>query len=292
MRKTLALFNKDWNTYKTNWQQGFSQNGLAGGVKSIFQSSSQNSVISKDQVQILRNWNNAVAHGCTNQETFNRIIANADDNTKMYFAGLNKGKGSIEGLKNAQNVAKQSTIGLTIAQTALNMAISMGLMAAISLAIKGFDKLVNSAKRASEAADEAFSDTNEKVQQNEEEAKSLDELISKYKELKENGNLDIDGRKEVKELQNDIADLVGTQAKNLDLVNGKLDDEIKKLDEISAKEAKRAYETATANYNNSQKANAEATGDDSFLFVDGYAYTGKREKEAEKILSASLDVEV
>lgn len=253
-------------------------------MKSIFQSSSQNSVISRDQVQILRNWNNAVAHGCTNQATFNRIIANADENTKMYFAGLNKGKGSIEGLKNAQNVAKQSTIGLTIAQTALNMAISMGLMAAISLAIKGFDKLVNSAKRASEAADEAFSDTNEKVQQNEEEAKSLDELISKYKELKENGNLDIDGRKEVKELQNDIADLVGTQAKNLDLVNGKLDDEIKKLDEISAKEAKRAYETATANYNNSQKANAEATGDDSFLFFDGIAYTGKREKEAEKIL--------
>lgn len=283
-RKTLALFNKDWNTYKTNWQQGFSQNGFAGGVKSIFQSSSQNSVISKDQVQILRNWNNAVAHGCTNQETFNRIIANADDNTKMYFAGLNKGKGSIEGLKNAQNVAKQSTIGLTIAQTALNMAISMGLMAAISLAIKGFDKLINSAKRASEAADEAFSDTNEKVQQNEEEAKSLDELISKYKELKENGNLDIDGRKEVKELQNDIADLVGTQAKNLDLVNGKLDDEIAKLDEISAKEAKKAYETATANYYNSKKASKKATGDDSYLFFDGYAYVGKKEKEPIKIL--------
>ena len=202
----------------------------------------------------------------------------------MYFAGLNKGKGSIEGLKNAQNVAKQSTIGLTIAQTALNMAISMGLMAAISLAIKGFDKLVNSAKRASEAANEAFSDTNEKVQQNEEEAKSLDGLISKYKELKESGNLDIDGRKEVKELQNDIADLVGTQAKNLDLVNGKLDEEIEKLNKISAKEAKDAYETATANYFNSQKANKNAAGDDSYVFFDGYAYVGKKEKEPIKIL--------
>lgn len=283
-RKTLALFNKDWNTYKTNWQKGFSQSGFTGGVKSLFQSSNSSSVISNDQVQILRNWNNAVKHGCTNQATFNRIIANADENTKMYFAGLNKGKASMEGLKNAQNVAKTSTIGLTIAQTALNMAISMGLMAAISLAIKGFDKLVNSAKRASEAADEAFSKTNEKVQQYDEELKSLDELIAKYKELKESGNLDLEDRKEIKEVQNDIADLVGTQAKNLDLVNGKLDDEIKKLDEISAKEAKRAHETATANYNNSQKANEEATGDDSFLFVDGYAYTGKREKEAEKIL--------
>lgn len=281
-RKTLALFNKDWNTYKTNWQQGFSQNGISGGIKSIFQSS--NSAISKDQLQILRNWNNAVAHGCTNQETFNRIIKDADSNTKLYFSGLNKGKGSVEGLKNAQNVAKQSTIGLTIAQTALNAAISLGITAAIMLAIKGFDKLANSAKRASEAADEAFSDTTEKVQKNEEEAKSLDELISKYKELKTSENLDVDGRKEIKEIQNDIADLVGVQASNLDLVNGKLDDEISKLDEISEKEAKNAYETATANYNNSKKASEKATGDDSFLFFDGIAYTGKREKEAEKIL--------
>lgn len=283
-RKTLSLFNKDWNTYKTNWQQGFSQNGISGGIKSIFQSSNSNSVISKDQLQILRNWNNAVAHGCTNQKTFNRIIKDADDNTKLYFSGLNKGKGSVEGLKNAQNVAKQSTIGLTLAQTALNAAISLGFTAALMLAVKGLDKLINSTKRASEAADEAFSDTTEKVQKNEDEAKSLDELISKYKELKESENLDVDGRKEIKEIQNDIADLVGVQASNLDLVNGKLDDEIAKLDEISAKEAKNAYETATANYNNSKKSADKATGDDSFLFVDGYAYTGKREKKAEKVL--------
>lgn len=281
-RKTLSLFNKDWNTYKTNWQQGFSQNGISGRIKSIFQSS--NSVISKDQLQILRNWNNAVAHGCTNQETFNRIIKDADSNTKLYFSGLNKSKGSVEGLKNAQNVAKQSTIGLTLAQTALNTAISLGFTAALMLAVKGLDKLINSAKRASEAADEAFSDTTEKVQKNEEEAKSLDELVSKYKELKTSGNLDVDGRKEIKELQNDIADLVGVQASNLDLVNGKLDDEISKLDEISEKEAKNAYETATANYNNSKKSTDKAAGDDNYLVFDGYAYVGKKEKETIDIL--------
>lgn len=281
-RKTLALFNKDWNTYKTNWQKGFASNGFAGGVKSVFQSTK--SVVSPEQIQMLRTWNNAVKHGCTNQETFNKIIANADHNTKMYFAGLNKGKGTLDGLKKAQNATKASTIGLTIAQTALNMAISMGLMAAIFLAIKGFDKMINHAKRASEAADEAFEETSSKVQEQQEELKTLDELISKYKELKKDGTLDIEGRKEVKELQNDIADLVGTQARNLDLVNGKLDDEIKKLDEISAKEAKTAYETATANYNNSQRTKKNATGDDSLFFFDGFAYTGKREKDAENIL--------
>ena len=68
------------------------------------------------------------------------------------------------------------------------------------------------------------------------------------------------------------------------MVNGKLDDEIAKLNEISEKEAKNAYETATANYNNAKKATDNATGDDSYLFVDGYAYTGKREKDAENVL--------
>ncbi len=138
-RKTLALFNKDWNTYKTNWQNA---NGFWGKVGSVFAPSKSTSV-TPQQLQILRNWNNAVKHGCTNQETFNRIIADADDKTKFYFAGLNKGKGSVEGLKNTQNVAKASTIGLTIAQTALNAAISMGVGILVNLAITGIRKLVN-----------------------------------------------------------------------------------------------------------------------------------------------------
>lgn len=149
-RKTLALFNKDWNTYKTNWQNA---NGFWGKVGSVFAPSKSTSV-APQQLQILKNWNNAVKHGCTNQETFNRIIADADDKTKLYFAGLKKGKGSVEGLKNAQNVAKDSTIGLTIAQTALNAAISMGIGILINLAITGITKLVNANKEAIESANE------------------------------------------------------------------------------------------------------------------------------------------
>ena len=165
-----------------------------------------------------------------------------------------------------------------------SMAAAWAIGEVISLAITGLDQFVNHAKRASEDADEAFSDTNEKVQKNEEEAKSLDELISKYKELKSSENLDVDGRKEIKEIQNDIADLVGVQASNLDLVNGKLDDELSKLNKISKKEAKRAYETATSNYTKSKNATKKAAGDGSYLFMDGYAYVGKKEKKAVDIL--------
>ena len=201
------------------------------------------------------------------------------------------------GQKNAAKAAKQHdanlgkmTIGaelgkiaLDALKTALSTLITWGVMELIQLAIKGLDQIINAATYASEAANEAFSESSEKVKEYEEESKSLDELISKYKELKESGTLDTDSRKEIKNIQKDIADLVGVQASNLDLVNGKLDEEIAKLNKISKDEAKRTYETATANYNNAKKASDKAIGSSKYGFGK-YAYVGKREKGAEKIL--------
>lgn len=216
-RKTLALFNKDWNTYKTNWQNA---NGIGGKIGSIFTSSNANtsaSVISNDQVQILRNWNNAVKHGCTDQATFNRIIANADENTKMYFAGLNKGKGSIEGLKNAQNVATQSTIGLTIAQTALNMAISVGLTALISLIVKGYDELANSVANCKERVEDLISSYESALSTANDNADRVEELADKYEDLSkgvnnlgENVSLTADEYAEYNDLVNEIAGMFPT----------------------------------------------------------------------------------
>ena len=280
LTKSMGLLGKSFHDIKKDFSNG------QGFRTSLFSTS-----ISNSDFQSLQKFNSALNvtnDGLTKSQRISK--AWSENMTGCSMAAKRAGNDIITGKKNIKDFSNEmqnstrSTIGLTVAQTALNIAISMGLMAAISLAIKGFDKMINHAKRASEAADEAFEETSSKVQEQQEELKTLDELISKYRELKKDGTLDIEGRKEVKELQNDIADLVGTQARNLDLVNGKLDDEIEKLDEISAKEAKKAYETATANYNNSQRANQNAAGDDSYMFFDGYAYTGSREKDAEKIL--------
>lgn len=187
-KKSLELFNKDWNIYKTIWQNS---NVVGNKIGRIFASSDVNtssSVISKDQIQILRNWNNAVVHGCTSQETFNRIIYNADENTKMYFANLNKGKGSIEGLKNAQNAAQKSTIGLTIAQTALNMAISVGLTVLTSTIIKGYDYLANSTKICKERADNLISSYNSVLDTANSNAQTIEELSNKYETLSKGVN--------------------------------------------------------------------------------------------------------
>ena len=229
-------------------------------------------------------YNALATSGTQKQNEFSTAVATTNGRLGGYLRGLGGAKANLGGYVNSLVSATAKTIALQAATMALNAAVSMGITAAISLAVKGFDKLINSAKRASDAANEAFSESNSKVQQNKEEIKTLDELIQKYKELRKNENLDTDGRKQVKNLQNDIADLVGTQAQNLDLVNGKLDEEISKLDEISTKQAKNAYDIAGANYRNAVKANEKASGNSSIAFVDGYAYVGDRNKEAEKIL--------
>ena len=70
-----------------------------------------------------------------------------------------------------------------------------------------------------------------------EEADSLRDLINQYKRLAEAEKWDESSRTQAKTIQEQITNLVGAQADNLDLVNGKLDDEIKKLDEIALKTA-------------------------------------------------------
>lgn len=69
------------------------------------------------------------------------------------------------------------------------------------------------------------------------EADSIRDLIDQYKRLAEAEKWDETARNQAKSIQDQIAKLVGTQADNLDLVNGKLDEEIKKLDEILLKTA-------------------------------------------------------
>lgn len=89
-----------------------------------------------------------------------------------------------------------------------------------------------------------------------EESDALSDLIHKYKELAEVEHWDDTSRSQAKSLQEQITNLVGDQADNLDLVNGKLDEEIEKLDEILLK---------TAETNTGQLAVAKKSATDNLI---------------------------
>lgn len=134
--------------------------------------------------------------------------------------------------------AKASTIGLKVATAALNTALSIGISAAISGLIALFVKLINAKKEAREKAIElanAYKD----------QSSTLDSQIKKYKELSEtlkDENLSVDEnlsiKKQLADLQEDLIKSYGEEATNIDIVNGKYQEQLNLLENLSKEKAR------------------------------------------------------
>lgn len=236
---------------------------------------------------------NEYSTGCKNcgltQEQFTAAISKSNPALAKYLSGLNGAKGSLGGYIASLISSKVATIALQAATMALNMALTMGLSAALQAVISGLSNLINHSQKASEAADELAATSKEKADAAKEEVSQLNELIAKYKELAESDTQDVSTRSAIKDIQEQIVDLVGQQAGNLDLVNGKLDDELSKLLQIQQIEAEKAVETATSAYHSSRDSSDKAVGgmEGSFSHpsIGGtWDYIGSRDEEAEQIL--------
>ena len=192
------------------------------------------------------------------------------------------------GQENAAKAAKQHdkdlgkmTIGVKAAnfainafKTALNAIAMWGIMELIQLAIKGLDQIINSAKYASEAANEAYNKSKENADASKQEIQSLDELIQKYKDLKNSATwgTSIEERTEIANIQEEIVKLVGSEANNLDLVNGKLDEQISKFTQIRNDRLKANYENAESEYYTAVDAANKAVGDKKYAGLEEYDY--------------------
>ncbi len=176
-RKTLALFNKDWNTYKRNWQNA---NGVFGKIGSVFTPAN---AITKSDIEAIKAYNSQIDSCVTSQTAFNRTMLSASPAAQNLVASYNGGKVSAQGMATAQNAARESTIGLTIAQTALNTAIGMGIGLLISLVVKGIDKLVHANEEAIEKAEELRRKYEEFKSTNESNVTTLNGLKKEFEEL-------------------------------------------------------------------------------------------------------------
>lgn len=178
-RKTLALFNKDWNTYKRNWQNA---NGVFGKIGSVFTPAN---AISKSDIEAIKAYNSQIDSCVTSQTAFNRTMLNANPAAQNLVASYNGRKVSAQGIATAQNAAKASTIGLTLAQTALNAAIGMGSGLLVSLVVKGIDKLVHANEEAIQKAEELRRKYEEFKSTNESNISTLNGLKKEFEELSE-----------------------------------------------------------------------------------------------------------
>lgn len=139
------------------------------------------------------------------------------------------------------------------------------VVTAIAGLIAGIQKLIDLQEEQAEKAKEQAQTSKQNAENLKQEKEQLSELIKRYKEIASSDSLDVSAREEIAEIQTNITKLVGDQAESLDLVNGKLDEELQKLYKIQgvingdttasyeqayldAKNATNKYDTKNANW--------------------------------------------
>lgn len=280
----IGIFGKSLNNVIRDAKSG------QGVFTALFSNIKYKDGITNKDVNCITNFMKQIKNGVPTTKAWANTMSGATVAGKQMAVQVRKGTVSLDSLKKGLNASKTSTIGLTAATAALNAVLSMGIAIAIQAVVSGLNKLIHAAKNASDAADELKESSMEAAEEANDEAKQLDELISKYEELAKKDGQDASTRTEIKTIQSQIVDLVGQQADNLDLVNGKLDEELKKLYQIRAEEAKGAVETNTGAYHAARGSFEKAIGEETAIgLMDGYVHISDKwwdavEKEAARAL--------
>lgn len=151
---------------------------------------------------------------------------------KILTEYINKVGISNANTKDYIKVLKQQTLatkGLEIATLALNTALSLGLSMALAYFLEQLDYAIHHEEKLKEKLQETADAHQEETDKIQKEAESLETLIDKYEELSnaEGGA----NREDLKDLQKEINELLGDEAKYVDVVNGKYDEQLNKLRE-------------------------------------------------------------
>lgn len=195
------------------------------------------------QIEILMN------KGLTKEE------AEATLATAAHTAATAAGTAATGLFSGAMVTAKVAVKGLTAALKANPYIL---IIAAVVGLVTAFNSLSTAAVDASEKSKEAAQQAMEVTAKLDEEAERVDELIEKYKELKDTEYVDADTREQIRDIQKEINKLVGGETEGLDLVNGKLDDQLAKLKQIQLEKAKEDSASYIAAYSSAQKSSDDA----------------------------------
>ena len=224
--------------------------------------------ITNSDIKILQDYNHSLQNGTNATLAFRQTMKGASPETRTFAKEMARGNASINQLTTS---SKAAALGMNLLNTAMNVGIAL----VISFAITQISKLANAYKDLSQKADEAIQKVNERKEEN----SQIDELIEKYKKLKEaeTSANKVETRKQTLELQKEISniiakqpDIYSAQARQIDLVNGKLEQQLQILNEIERKNQRSVIRDAEQAYRTASDAAKKYKYD-----VDGFQIGGK-----------------
>ena len=121
--------------------------------------------VTKQDVQCITNYLNQVKHGTPVVQAWNSSMRGATVAGKQALLAIKNGELTLEELTKSTNTSRLATIGLTVAQTALNTVITLGISWALTTAITKFKEWAEASKKAAEAARESTKDTSDNLKQ-------------------------------------------------------------------------------------------------------------------------------
>ena len=201
---------------------------------------------------------NAIAGNAKDQKEFAKAVSTTNVNLGSYLTGLNGVKASLGGYGASLVLSTAKTIGLTLATTALNAAITMGASVIISGVVTAIYSWINASKQITENAQAAKDKIENFTNSLKDNSKLVEDSKQRYAELAQEvenlgqvnqsqGNLSNDDYKEFLDLSNQLAGVFPELTKgyddngnaildlsgNVDTIVGSLDELLKKEKEIT-----------------------------------------------------------
>lgn len=207
--------------------------------------------LSQQDVQALRDYNNVLRNGITYTNEFGETVnRSVSANTAFYRCLGNSSSAAQELARNANGAAvseealRTATNNLTLAQKAANAAtkalvVGLNLIGNIAFAI-AINFIITKITEAVNKEKELRQSIAETAEEAKRQTDSLNSLIKSYEEFADKTEYTVEEKERLKDIQDQLAESYHNEVSDIDLVNGKYDEQIAKLKKLQQEKLKDA----------------------------------------------------
>lgn len=200
-----------------------------------------NSLIPVNEIANVRQFNNLLAQGKSVAEAESIALKGCSETTLNVARSANGAAVSEEilsaSLKGVATSSKLAAVGMKALSIAGNMLTGLAISILLDGIITLFDNIVNGADNAKESLAQFTSSFSDSIDKLDEENKSVNELVNRYVTLVATTDDLSTVKDDLNTIQDNLIDKYGNEAKSLDLLNGKMSENIKKIKEWKKEKA-------------------------------------------------------
>lgn len=200
-----------------------------------------NSLIPVNEIANVRQFNNLLTQGKSVAEAESIALKGCSETTLNVARSANGAAVSEEilsaSLKGVATSSKLAAVGMKALSIAGNMLTGLAISFLLDGIITLFDNIVNGADNAKESLAQFTSSFSDSIDKLDEENKSVNELVNRYVTLVATTDDLSTVKDDLNTIQDNLIDKYGNEAKSLDLLNGKMSENIKKIKEWKKEKA-------------------------------------------------------